>query len=93
MSAHTPAPWSASEEFNVGRYPLTNVRSIAAGGAVLAHVNCRLGEPEANARLMAAAPDMLAALQRIAAADPSHSQFAVLAISEARDAIAKAMQV
>lgn len=44
----------------------------------------------ANARLIAAAPEMLAALERIAAGDSENHNFAVLAIAEARAAIAKA---
>lgn len=44
----------------------------------------------ADARLIAAAPDLLAALERIAAGDPMHTSFNALAISEARAAIAKA---
>lgn len=42
-----------------------------------------------DARLIAAAPELLAALERIAAGDPMHASFNALAISEARAAIAK----
>lgn len=45
---------------------------------------------QADARLIAAAPEMLAALERIAAGDPGNHNFAALAIAEARAAIAKA---
>ncbi|UKJ74527.1 hypothetical protein [Azospirillum brasilense] len=45
---------------------------------------------EETATLSAAAPRMLATLERIAAADPNHSQFAVLVRSAARAAAAEA---
>jgi hypothetical protein len=47
-------------------------------------------EELANAKLIAAAPDLLEALKRIAAMDVTHSQAAILARNEAVDAIAKA---
>ncbi|MCW2242223.1 hypothetical protein [Azospirillum canadense] len=51
----------------------------------------RLREHNATkAAMNAAAPRMLATLERIAASDPNHSQFAVLVIAAARAAVAEA---
>ncbi|MFM9616251.1 hypothetical protein ACKI18_48005, partial [Streptomyces niveiscabiei] len=56
--------WTASEMFSVGRFPLVKVIAITEGSAVVAHVNGAFGETAAKewARLITAAPDMLAAL-------------------------------
>jgi hypothetical protein len=65
MSAtpHTPGPWSTECNLPFGHQP--RVESTAKLIAVVgnAEANCQ-DEWEANARLIAAAPDMLAALQR-----------------------------
>lgn len=59
---HTPGPWEISERFDTGDYPLTDVRSISAHGHVIAHVNAAwMNRSLDDARLMGAAPDMLAA--------------------------------
>lgn len=58
----TPAPWSAGVEFNPGKHSIPAVISISAGGQVIAHVNCCFGNGEAHARLIAAAPELLATL-------------------------------
>jgi hypothetical protein len=66
MSAHTPGPWSI--DWNVGRIDI--FRSCV--GTLIASIR-RSGSAEldetakANARLIAAAPDMLEALKRIKA--------------------------
>ena len=54
---HTPAPWSVS--FYTG--------AIESGEKVVATVNYRIseGNPDNNAKLIAAAPDLLEALQLI----------------------------
>lgn len=66
MSAHTPGPWTVSIEGLVGSY---RVEESAAHEreAIRADDNeraCRI--TEADARLIAAAPDLLAALEQIA---------------------------
>jgi hypothetical protein len=58
----TPAPWT------VGDHDRNEQRQVVAGGvlvAVVAHecINAREPEMEANARLIAAAPALLAALE------------------------------
>lgn len=82
LAQHTPGPWHAMP-FN-------------GGETIYAHDNHRVAEclatgkhgekHEANARLIAAAPELLAALQNILAANPDLAEVA----DEARAAIAKA---
>ena len=64
MSAHTPAPWTVD-----GTTAAENLDVIGEGGRV-AMLDCDdidADTLEANARLIAAAPDMLAALQMVEA--------------------------
>lgn len=75
MTQHTPGPWHAQPEklhggkhHVVGRTPM-----VVREGQVIARMERSLNakdepcaEAEANARLIAAAPDLLAALQNIA---------------------------
>jgi hypothetical protein len=63
---HTPGPWSWGEGYD-GLYGCGQdevLHSSYEGGMWLAHTKCR----EANARLMAAAPTLLDALQALVAA-------------------------
>lgn len=99
MSKHTKAPWSASWDCNglgyVGVGPNCTVAHIVVPPS---------GDQEANARLIAAAPDLLEALQSLeplleavtiglgrvwVEADGSKTDFGA-ALDEARAAIAKA---
>jgi hypothetical protein len=57
MSAHTPGPWFFNPDFN-------EVQAEADGQPV-AVLSPREGESEANARLIAAAPDLYEALLSI----------------------------
>lgn len=68
---HTPGPWVAQEKPLINGQVCVNApnhdrRSGEQGVMTVAHVNGRAGEQGANARLIAAAPDLLAALQYIA---------------------------
>lgn len=68
MSKHTPGPWFAQDTRLVGGQvavvgPNHDRKAGEQGEMVVAHVNGRSGEQGANARLIAAAPDLLAALQ------------------------------
>jgi hypothetical protein len=100
MTEHTPGPWT-DEPWG------TTARVIEAGnGATLAIVHCYLrtdwpnvAQRDANARLIAAAPELLAALQRAegivsfhaGVADKTVSPLAALNIlAELRAALAKA---
>lgn len=62
MSKHTPGPWDAL--FSEHRKPL--VVHESASVAIVTEVNFRdMQESNANARLIAAAPDMLTALEEL----------------------------
>ena len=74
MSKHTPGPWFAQDTRLVGGQvavvgPNHDRKAGEQGVMVVAHVNGRSGEQGANARLIAAAPDLLAALQLVLVAD------------------------
>ena len=80
---HTPGPWSFTVSAESGGNPSAwNI--IAPCGGVVAETGS--GTDDANARLIAAAPELLAALQNILAANPDLAEVA----DEARAAIAKA---
>lgn len=100
---HTPGPWKLDPSFD----PITNIfQQIAGGGffvATVTHGNAKgREEREANARLIAAAPDLLAALELCITSEgaacfsdmnshPEYMQRRLYAISDlARAAIAKA---
>ena len=85
MSKHTPGPWA----IYVNAPSDIVIRKMSKDGYELCAI-ARVSSGYANARLIAAAPELLEALERIAASDPTHTHFATLAISEARAAIAKA---
>lgn len=60
MKAHTPGPWE-----NIGTKKASH---IFAGGKQIARVPVMSHEEGANARLIAASPDLLAALKAMVAA-------------------------
>lgn len=62
MSNHTPGPWRFTRDHTPGQYGI-NERIRDRHNSVICnlHINA-----EANARLIAAAPDLLAALQGLA---------------------------
>ena len=76
MSAHTPGPWTAVQDGNVDWYIVDENESVIVFG---------LSEPDA--RLIAAAPDMLDALRAVRAYHNGGSPYSVDAIDAA---IAKA---
>lgn len=85
---HTPAPWSCAQ---IWRGPETKVHAEVDGRRVaLAEVFTmhEAGEKEANARLICAAPDLLAAAKSMLAA--RSGQASIDAVIALRDAIAKA---
>lgn len=91
----TPGPWHTSEEFQPGKYGLRSVISVYTEGMVLAHVNCGWGDIAVdNARLIAAAPELLEALQDLVMLAVQHRGQAVAdSVRRAREAIAKATGV
>jgi hypothetical protein len=94
-SAHTPGPYSYGDAFAPGQWTMRTVRSVYAAGAVIAHVNCAWGNGEANAALIAAAPDLLEALRAMLTVH-DHGECEAMhpdtAERMARDALAKAVQ-
>lgn len=96
MSAHTPGPWKALKATVRGETTEWFVTDDDDEGvAVIAScVTDKTGEPsEANARLIAAAPELLEALEGLcglAELRPGHLQDYKAAVAAARAAIAKA---
>jgi len=89
---HTPGPWRLSSG---------DETEIFSGAKPVARAHCggltsvKLPEAEANARLIAAAPELLAALEEMYALYADHAQYdeeghETAAINSARAAIARA---
>ena len=95
MSKHTPGPWLIAESV-VSRHAVTNMRRIRSKNEGLEHgAVCDVygiqdgSEASANARLIAAAPDLLDALKTII--EDIDSEFGTdCDYNKARAAIAKA---
>jgi len=69
---HTPGPWPLSETGDGKRYVIGEGLVSGPKGYEVAEVysdDCDPAEAIANARLIAAAPDLLAALERLVPAD------------------------
>ena len=66
MPAHTPAPWEAQGLSVVHVEPMDNGETLTTLVASCHTTAFENGEQNANARLIAAAPDMLAALESLA---------------------------
>jgi hypothetical protein len=81
---HTPAPWqlSATEEWNYNRHGCLMVGGGDDGSDIVAQIrtNCSdvcTDSESANARLIAAAPELLAALRYIVIGDEDHEDLDV----------------
>jgi hypothetical protein len=96
----TPGPWTYEETtlsicrliISVEDVQAFEVSAKATGNRTIAYVPCDVNreEQEANARLLAASPDLYAALRGLIAPD-GNSVYATAAVIRAgRDAIAKA---
>jgi hypothetical protein len=72
---HTPGPWTVSGG---------TIRNLHG------HLVADFHSTDADARLIAAAPELLAALRSIADSDPDAPEFIACAMAVARAAIAKA---
>lgn len=84
MSAHTPGPWKFYDDSNDGK---TNRIEIVAIGKTVARIYHSVTEEDMlNARLIAAAPDLLNALAVLA----STCERMGIPVQAARAAIAKA---
>jgi hypothetical protein len=109
---HTPGPWIVlADPEHVGKHPYHDCRFIATADAQwdedfqtleVGQIVCTMKDIEdqgADARLIAAAPELLEALQRIVALDSEAGQVVLIstyldsvskAVKDARAAIAKA---
>ena len=93
MSKHTPGPWSAP--LNDGN-TTGIVWAKEPHGGVVATVSAAVQNPpdraqaSANARLIAAAPDLLASLRELTVAAPADGSAESAVYARARAAIAKA---
>ena len=77
MTEHTPGPWSTTGSMIQSEYK-------TFGGVFVAQVvDHASGEHIANARLIAAAPELLEALQSVLAGDDDHWQVAEAAVAKA----------
>lgn len=88
MSAHTPGPWLVLRDPEVGG-PLVATEDVAIADVM----EMEGGMSEANARLIAAAPDLLAALRQVvesAYPNPDEHPTMTAAWRVAEAAIAKA---
>ena len=86
MSEHTPGPWTISQG-DLGILRLT-ARPSEMGRTL--HLASFAEATDADARLIAAAPDLLAALENIAWPEAVFSDWFMEAQKQARAAIAKA---
>lgn len=98
MSAHTPGPWEvALEIFDNGGIPETVIQAFDGRAAVAVALEFGANNPgmrDANARLIAAAPDLLEALidvLRVNETDVDACEWAA-AMLNSRAAIAKATE-
>lgn len=87
MSAHTPGPWSFVQS-GTGDFPVWNVR-IGTRGLITLPATADMETMDADARLIAAAPELLEALQKIVA-ESDADEWNGVSTSKARAAIAKA---
>ena len=100
MSAqHTPGPWQVAVDiFDNDGMPETAIQAMNGGATVAVALDFGLNNPDmrqANARLIAAAPDLLEALQELVSIVAIHqfstnNKFAWAEMECARAAIAKA---
>lgn len=95
QSGHTPGPWHCGEHRHLDKVAniAGGVRIFMAGvGSALAYsMGCPVSETEANAHLIAAAPDLLAALEIAEATLQRLAPDGSRATQGTRDVIAKAI--
>lgn len=94
---HTPGPWFFNNTYNVGPEVQTGATRIAHLGERVAYGTlCSKEEAIANAKLIAAAPDLLEALYFIVHCTPEPGEDAVLNVegyNKACKAIQKAIKL
>ena len=90
-AAHTPGPWNCNRSSASG-YDIVCSENSPTDVCVISRRDKTTGEIDANARLIAAAPDLIEALRAVVATEiylPDHPQRQA-AYRNARAAIAKA---
>jgi hypothetical protein len=97
MSAHTPGPWYVEEKnsFSTNAFYIrgsdSNGNPLTWGKGCVAHIpKSTVTQMGANARLIAAAPEMLEALDKIACFAPGNGDVCEIIAKVARAAIVKA---
>ena len=90
QAKHTPGPWSVTETFCNNACNRLVVKRKTWGGEVVADLGEAPDANRANARLIAAAPELLAALRVIAEDGKRNGWIPSFHWGEARAAIAKA---
>lgn len=99
MNKHTPGPWYAfwNEHFwqintESEEFPNMSIGNVSESAEIFDKDHKAHSHEEANARVFAAAPDLLTALQGIIAACDSTFDVVALDLDQARAAVAKATQ-
>jgi len=92
MSKHTPGPWARSVFYASNGDESIGVKSLATSGAVAWISGANNDETNENARLIAVAPELLDALQRVMRHIPDNAGGASLSddMHRAKKAITKA---
>lgn len=92
---HTPGPWTFTA-YGEGRpTPEFDVVYIESDGKPIAKIDTdfrRQSEARANAKLIAAAPDLFEALEKLAFVDPKDREASKAALKKAFEAIRKATE-
>lgn len=84
---HTPGPWHVGKDHEAG---ISKGYFVGGGGCVRANMVGPAGNQEANARLIAAAPDILEALRQMVANAEADGKTYRSCYTQAVAAIAKA---
>lgn len=89
MRGHTPAPWT-TRPIGDGRVAIDGQHWVEFATVVVEVEEMAYREGEANARLIAAAPDLLASCKALLEAAPSRDIIGADVFDNARSAIIKA---
>lgn len=94
MSMHTLGPWITddADKHDIARYVMSDLRPFphTIARLELGRHRAERAEQEANARLMAAAPELLEALEEMLSAWDEGPAYGAASADKARAAIAKA---
>lgn len=90
VHSHTPGPWHIRNGADFEVYEGgDNPHTVASGELVVAHISRQGGKSDANARLIAAAPEMLELCKRVLR-DNERGCLTIDTVQLITDAIAKA---